>query len=226
MEKLLLAHVSYSGRLPVIRSHPTDHLLVGYATGVLPAPAGLVIAAHAEACRACDARIRQIEQVNGDLLASLPKASLAPDALARILDKIERVPLETKRQPTPSSADVPIPAAVARFGLAPRRWINPSLWIAHVRAPRADGWRAYLVGGAPNARIPAHTHNGMELISVLLGAYRDGQTYSQGDFAQKERGTEHTQQVGPHEACVCLVASGAPARWRGAAKFIAPLIDI
>ena len=210
----------------MIRSHPTDQLLVDYATGVLPAPPGLVIAAHAETCRACNARIRQIEQVNGDLLASLPESSLAPDALAQILDRIQHVPLESARRPSPWSADIPIPEAVARFGLAPRRWINPSLWISHVRGPRAGGWRTYFVGGAPNARIPAHTHNGVELISVLQGAYHDGQTYSQGDFAQKDRGTEHTQQVGPHGACICLVASRAPARWRGAAKFIAPLFYI
>lgn len=210
----------------MIRSHPSEQLLTGYATGELPAAPGLVVAAHSETCRVCNARIRQIEEVSGDLLSSLPEEKLAPDALARMLDRIEHAPLEMEPSPEPWTAGIAIPTAVARFGLAHRRWLKPGLWIAHVRVPRAGGWRAYLVGGEANARVPAHTHNGLELISVLQGAYHDDRRHSQGDFAQANRGAQHSQQVTADGPCVCLVATSAPARWRGAAKFIAPLFDL
>lgn len=208
-------------------NHPSADLIAAYATGNLPALAGVTVAVHAETCDACRWRIGRIEAGCGELLASLDGSRLAEDALEQVLIRIEHTP-----PPAAMPGDLPwllnvaLPEAVARIGIGPPRWLKSGVRIAHVGASPGDGWRAYIVRADANTVFPIHEHPGTELVSVLLGAFHDGRDYQAGDFAQSEKGTAHRQQVTPDGPCIALVAAEAPARWYGPAKLIARLHGI
>lgn len=209
------------------KGHPSTDLITSYATGGLPAAPSLTVAVHAETCPECEGRIAKVEQEYGELLSGLPDSDLSPSALDRILKRIEEDSPEIAAQLEVSRlGDARLPAALAGFDLTLRRWLMPGVWVSHVRAPRTERWRAYLVRAEANAALPTHAHRGLELISVLQGAYDDGRRYAAGDFVQYAASTEHRQQVTQDGPCLALVAAQRPARWRGTAKFIAPMFGI
>ena len=76
----------------VIRHHPSEATLVGYAAGVLWKAARPVVAAHLARCPDCRARLELAEAVGGLLLDALPPAPLAPDALRRAMERLDDEP--------------------------------------------------------------------------------------------------------------------------------------
>ena len=70
--------------------HPSEHLLVEHAAGRLAPGQDLVVAAHVANCETCRAEVRLGETVGGALLDTLLPETMAPDALARALARIER----------------------------------------------------------------------------------------------------------------------------------------
>lgn len=60
----------------------------------------------------------------------------------------------------------------------------------------------------PKAKLPEHTHEGMELTLVLRGAFEDrGQVYRRGDVALADDDIEHAPEVIGEDVCICLAAS-------------------
>jgi putative transcriptional regulator len=59
--------------------------------------------------------------------------------------------------------------------------------------------------------VPRHSHRGRELVCVLKGAYRDGETlHRPGDFACSDEAVDHRPQITTDGECVCLVAAEGP----------------
>ena len=72
--------------------HPSEDVLLGYATGRLAKGMSLVVEVHMGACAACRAEVEAFEAVGGALLDSLAPVEMEPDALARALARIETRP--------------------------------------------------------------------------------------------------------------------------------------
>ena len=163
----------------------------------------------------------------GRLLESLDGAGLAEDALDQTLHRIEDAPVRPEKpQDLQWLLHLALPNAVVRYGIGRPRWLWPGVCISHIGVRGGDGWRAYLVRADANTTFPMHEHAGMELISVLLGAFHDGADYRAGDFAQHDAGTSHRQRVTLDGPCIALVAAETPARWRGAARVLGPLYGV
>jgi putative transcriptional regulator len=182
------------------RHHPSQDILTGYAAGALEPGFGLVVGAHIETCRACQAKLAALEAMSGAALNALPEAEMSVDALDRVLARLDDPPALV-----PTLAPKPL---LDRLTLRPRKWIAPGVWVAAVDTPHAPGDRVYLLSVAPGAPTARHEHTGAEFCTVLKGAYRDEiGLFEAGDFAAAADGLNHQPVVAGAEACICLFAT-------------------
>ncbi|HEY5290156.1 MAG TPA: cupin domain-containing protein, partial [Caulobacteraceae bacterium] len=108
-----------------------------------------------------------------------------------------------------------------------RRWAAPGVRVATVtRGPGKA--RTYLLSVASGMSVPRHRHEGVELVTVLKGAYSDrGDIHAPGDFAENDEAVDHRPTVTSDEECVCLICADAPLialDWVG--KVFQPLVRI
>jgi len=182
------------------RHHPSADVLAAYAGGALEPGFGLVVGAHVEVCAACRANVLGYEAASGAALRDLPQTDVAPDALARVMAKLEQ-------------ASAAIPAVdsrplLQRLPLKPRKWITPGVWVAAVDTPHAPNNRVYLLSVKPGMPTARHEHSGAEFCTVLTGAYTDELgTFSAGDFAATDEDVNHQPVVQGDEDCICLFAT-------------------
>jgi putative transcriptional regulator len=183
--------------------------MAAYAAGTLPEGLAMVVATHLSFCPDCRALSRGMEAAGGVILADLPPASMAADALTRVLLRAE-----AQSAPGAASGATPLPP-VRHTGLpAPLdrcdfgRWwpVAPGLrW----RPMRVTGraW-AGLLAVAPGRTLPRHGHDGLELACVLRGSFVDGSgRYAVGDIAEPEADHDDPPRVDSAEPCVCVIAS-------------------
>lgn len=208
--------------------HPSPDWLIEHATGALAPGKDLVIAAHVAVCRACRDETRMAEAVGGALIESLEPAEMGEDALARALASIE-----SRSQESPAARASVRPDWIAFSSPAVetawkrRRWAAPGVWVAPVfRGPGTA--RTYLLRVAAGMSVPRHRHDGVELVTVLEGAYDDrGDIHAPGDFAANDETVDHRPTVTRDGECVCLINTDAPLialDWVG--KVFQPIVRI
>ncbi len=203
-----------------IRHHPTDALLIGYATGALPEAFDLVVATHISMCDDCRAKLAAYEALGGAVLDEAEGVALSDDCLAATLRLISDSPSE----PAPSAAPRPrrrgiFPAPLADYvggGEEAVKWRPAGMGVRQAILPTAKDARVRLLSIPPGAAIPDHGHRGLELTLVLKGAFRDdGVIYRPGDVEVADETTEHTPVAEPGETCICLAATDARLKFSG-----------
>jgi len=191
-----------------INHHPSEALLVDYASGAMGAAQALVLAAHVHACPRCRAEVEALEGVGGALLEGLPDEALSEDALEQVLARLEQpapppAPVVTTTQPADWIRVSPEVAEAAKR----KRWLAPGVWVAPIDTGTEGGPLSYLLGVGARLRMPVHTHRGCELTLVLKGAFRDGrEVYAAGDLAEADDDIQHSPAIMGQGECVCLVA--------------------
>jgi putative transcriptional regulator len=191
------------------RRHPADAILAAYASGALSPGFDLVTAAHLERCAACRRTVRLFEAAGGEMLTEAPASEVAPDALARLMARIDGPPEE--------SGPIDRRPLHERLPVKPRRWLAPGVWVQAVDVPHATGDRVYFV------RLPAglkgfrHGHNGAEFTTVISGALNDGgEILRPGDFIEHDADHVHQPVIEPDDGgCLCLAATEGPLRTSG-----------
>jgi putative transcriptional regulator len=207
--------------------HPSPERLLEFAAGSLQPGRRLVVHAHVFACGACARQTRLAEAVGGALLETLPPAEMRSDALARALARIETAAPGAPPAPPRGPGDwIEVPAEVAAAARR-RRWTAPGVWVAPMAGgPRGE--RSYLLRVGARMSVPRHTHEGVEMVCILKGAFVDrGVTYAAGDFIESDEEIEHSPMTTSQGECVCLVAAdGAlvPLDWVG--RLFQPLVRI
>ena len=217
--------------------HAAEATLVCHAAGGLDEASRAVVATHLYACPHCREVARLAEAVGGQLLDGLAPASLAPDALAHALARLDRpAPPAPPAPPADSAAlgDIALPPSLLRYarrpgGLGRWRWVAPG--IRHIRllpepgAPR-DGSTLYLLKLAPGSKVPEHGHRGHETVCVLAGSYSDRLgRFGPGDLAEADAEVVHQPVADAGQDCICLIATTAPLRFHGrAARLLQPVL--
>lgn len=195
--------------------HPTEALLIGYATGDLPTAAGLPISAHLDVCPSCRAEVRRVTELCGAMLADEAAPDLSHGVLDAVMARLDEVEVVETPQRRKNPTGIQLPRAVAALGVDRRRWFGPGAWVAHTQASRAHGWRSFLLRLPAGGRLPVHHHEGEELTFVIQGRFTDGSDwYGPGDIALGTGPTPHGLRVSDDEHCICLVASQGRMRWR------------
>lgn len=202
-----------------IKHHPSEALLVDYASGAMGQAQSLVIAAHVHACPACREQVAAAEAMGGALLESLPDAGLSTGALDRALARLEQPapePTPIARAPVPQPADwIKVPREVSEAARR-KRWVAPGVWVAPIYAdakgrPEKGKPLSYLLRVGAGMRMPQHTHNGCELTLILKGAFADGdEVFRPGDVAETDDSIQHSPHITVDGECVCLVACDNP----------------
>jgi len=205
--------------------HPSTETLIAHASGHHDPALRVVLEAHLDLCPSCRAELAASAAPGGWLLAgaTAPAAPARGRAADPLWEKLEaRLGEEASAVPAPLPLSVPLPVA-ARLELQPGakrlRWWRPLLRgarLAILQEDRATGVRlaiAHMPGGKV---FPRHRHVGFEHAVVLAGGYEDERgSFTAGDFAIYEPGSEH----GPHtldgDDCWILFRIDAPVRFRG-----------
>ena len=198
-----------------IKHHPSDALIVDYASGAMGPGQSMVMAAHVHACAECRDRVEAAEAAGGALLEDLNATPLSPDALDRALASLDAAPVERpgsdvsppmRTRATQPADWIRVPPEVAEAERR-KRWVAPGVWVAPVDTGAQGGPLTYLLRVGQRMRMPQHTHAGCELTLVLKGAFVDGQDrYGPGDVSEADDAVEHSPSILQGEECVCLVA--------------------
>ena len=181
------------------RHHPSNDALAAYASGALEAGFGLVLAAHLEGCAQCRGAVGAFEAASGQALEHLANSELAPDALSRVLARLDTPPKPAKLDTRP---------LIERLPLKEKKWIAPGSWVAAVDTPHAPENRVYLLNVPAGGLTARHSHTGAEFCTVLKGAYRDKLgVFAAGDFAEVHGDFDHKPVVEGDGDCLCLFAT-------------------
>ena len=225
------------------RRHPSDAMLLAYASGSLGHAHRIVVATQALNCATCRSAIHLAERVGGLLLDDLASATLRSDALKLCLAQLRTPEFFPDTSPSTRATtkkglfqalqvgDVALPETLQ--GLLPEnlRWLAPG--IRHATLFQDDRGTLHLIRVRPNVALPAHMHCGLELTCVLKGSFHDGGgQYLEGDLCEigdeaEEQGSSYEHQVtaDPSGDCVCIMAISGRMRFRSwVARLLKPLL--
>lgn len=200
--------------------HPSDDLLMQYASGALPQGLALFVATHLNYCAECRDEVRTAELIGGALLAdddgAMPAAERLNGHAVEIL--IDRAASE----PMPSFAcaagpvDVPVPLrnyVGPSFGALKWRTLWPGVQSFSLRGLTDEG-QVNLIRLRPGMAMPDHTHAGEEHTLVLQGAFEDETgRYGVGDVAIADESLRHRPVADGAGPCLCLYVVDAPLRF-------------
>jgi putative transcriptional regulator len=200
--------------------HPSDDLLLEYASGAQREPVALLIATHLALCPPCRSECRGLEAIGGALLEQTGPDALAEGSFSRLLAR-----LDDPAQPVAPGPSAP-PGETSPLPEPLRGYVGGSLerlsWrrlgpIAEARLlPRFAGFTTRLVRVRPGAAIPAHTHDGSEITLVVEGGFTDPSGhYLRGDVAYADGAVDHRPLADADGDCICLVVTDAPLRLTG-----------
>ena len=205
--------------------HPSDSCLVEFAAGTLDRATAIAVSAHLHYCKACRARVNNLEQIGGALMYNVEPVPVTTsfDSLMNAIDELDQEPKAAMACSEPQNTN-----ALPHDSLPPV--------ISHLMSQQTLSWRkvtrhlqtACLVTGqkeaevslqkiCAGAKVPAHDHRGIELTLVLQGSFSDDQgLYQPGDFLLKNPGEVHQPHACSNEDCLCLTVQNAPIRMTGA----------
>lgn len=221
--------------------HPDDSLLIEYAAGTLSAGLSVAVSVHLEYCPCC---MKKLERLNSVAASLFEQSELVRQSLKRpaqndaikgdseLLDAIfDRIDVEQASRVGSAKITVTPPQPVcnkSRLGALPSK-VNKLLnyspdklkWRAHgrnvtsARLSQYDGLNSSLIRIKRNAKIPHHTHNGVEYTVVLEGSFSDEDgIYRQGDFITRTEKDYHAPVATANSDCLCLVVMDAPLKFK------------
>jgi putative transcriptional regulator len=200
--------------------HPiADEFLLDHASGAASAPVSLLVASHLTLNPAARRNYRRFEALGGVMLERIEPAATAPDALSRLMARLDG-PAET--MPAADAHIVPgLPAPLGRYvadgvDALPWRQVTKGVEEAMLAVNGAGGEKATLLRIAAGRAIPKHTHRGIEMTLVLDGAYDDeAGHYDRGDVSVADGRIEHQPVAASARDCLCLVVASSPIRLTG-----------
>ncbi len=219
-----------------ITHHPSEELLLDYATGALGEAWSLAVATHLALCPVCRQTVTEMEAIGAGLMARLETEPVADDAFTDVLERID-APLAP---PAPAPAPPPVRAAGTKpllpqplrdyvgGDVAHLNWQRLGLGAYQKLIPTAGGSTARLLRIPAGQPVPEHGHRGLELTLVLDGAFSD-QTgyYGAGDFQEADDNLQHQPHAAPDTDCICLAVTEAPLKFKDlSVRLVQPLLGI
>ncbi|WP_241971692.1 ChrR family anti-sigma-E factor [Aliidiomarina sanyensis] len=215
-----------------IKFHPSEELLVGYASGDLNPALTVVVGTHIDMCPRCRSVAEDIQNhmatrelhqsaplAEPDLNSMLEHIMASESPIVRSAKVHEQVSLEGKVFKVPRS----LGRHVDRLG--PWSHMPGGLWRAPLELD-ADS-RMNLIYMQENASLPEHTHRGSEATLVLNGVFNDEHDeYRDGDFIFLDEHKHHSPQT-TDEDCLTLAYLDAPLQFTsGLARLLNPFSSL
>jgi len=189
-----------------IAYHPSEELLMQFASGAVKAPFDIPLRAHIDACVLCRKEAAVWEGVGGALLETVTPVAMTDGALESVLGTLERERDRPRRKTAPRASA--LPAALQRFRPGIEFPIGPGIYKRNLwKAPRGTG-RAFLLRAKPGLALPHHGHSGVEVTYVVSGGYSDELGhYTPGDFFTADDSVSHQPRVDDDGECTLLIAT-------------------
>ncbi|MFE3836538.1 ChrR family anti-sigma-E factor [Pseudogemmobacter sonorensis] len=194
-----------------ITHHIPDDLLRAYASGNLPEPFAVVVAAHVSLCDECRAMAEAQDMVGGALLDRQAEVALSQGARARLMAALDHAPPPA---PGPRASGIfPAPVMQVLDGHPPQwRMLGGGIRQQILSADRTGSLRLLYI--PPGRAVPEHGHRGLELTLVLQGSFSDSEgRFGRGDVECAHDEIDHQPIAGQGEPCICLAATDAPLRF-------------
>lgn len=219
----------------LVTKHPSNDLLLDYATGALTPAMCLAVSTHMHYCEECRDRYSELTAVGGDLLESTPPVDLSLDALDQVLSRLDEEQTVMPHHPEPNRTKLPEDEArLPEFilNLLPEngaKWkmLSPALRVSRIPVGE-ERYELALHKIKAGGKVPAHDHKGLEVTVVLQGSFSDGDgIYHEGDFLLRQPGEQHRPTASQNNPCICLSVSEAPIRLTGPIKrLMNPLFSV
>lgn len=223
-------------RAPEPDHHPSEELLMDYASGGLSEAWSLGIATHLALCPACRKSLARMEAIGGGLLEGVNPSAVSANTRDAVMAALDEPPgtVETAEiSPVPRvKPDTVLPEPLWRYlggDVDAIEWTRLGLGAYQCVVPTGDpGVSARLLRIPAGRPVPEHTHRGLELTVVLQGAFTDHSgRYARGDFEEADEQVFHQPWAAKGEDCICLAITDAPLRFSGiVARIAQPFIGI
>jgi putative transcriptional regulator len=197
--------------MTTITHHTPDAMLAAYASGCLPQPYALVVAAHVSLCLACRVAFEAHQSVGGAVLDAFGEKGVTDGLKSRVLAQLDTpfVPVPTYQR----SGVYPGPVIEALKGKLPR-WKSMGMGMRQSILSSGREGSVRLLYIPPGQAVPDHSHNGLELTLVLQGSFSDETgRFGVGDLEVGDQELEHTPVSDIEAPCICLAATDAPLRF-------------
>jgi putative transcriptional regulator len=215
-----------------INHHLDPATIMSFAAGTIGEALGFVAASHIAWCPECRAALQEAESLGGEIFAGLAPETVSAGCRARTLGRLDDAPLAPPLQSRQPRVGVPMPLQRLLGGaaLSEVNWKSKAPGLALHDLPLSPGAKGklLLMRIAPGKAMPAHGHGGEEMTLILEGAYNDSLgRFAKGDVADLDDHIEHKPIVETGMACICLVATEAPTRFKSwPARLAQPFIGI
>ena len=197
--------------MSAIHHHTPDALLAAYATGSLPLPFAVVVAAHTSLCTRCRSVYEAHQVAGGVVLETGSRTDVSGDLKTRTLDLLD-APMVTEAS-YERAGILPGPVMQALKGKPPR-WKPIGMGVRQSIISSGNAGSVRLLSIPPGQAVPDHSHHGLELTLVLQGSFSDETgRYGVGDLEVADDTLEHTPIACEGEPCICLAATDAPLRF-------------
>lgn len=217
----------------MIRFHPTNQSLVGFAEGLISPSEGLFVSAHCDMCQHCAIKVRALMDASAEQTFDEECQLEMDNALGNIFDAIvSRPPSSLKQKVAPTKTilsvdgrEFELPNSLHRFASQVSDWTHlvGKLW----QAPVAIGGKnlANFIYMEQGGGVPEHTHLGRELTLVINGSFADELNhYESGDFLTFDHNVTHTPTSHANNGCLVFSVIDEPLQFTsGWAKLINPL---
>ena len=197
-----------------------SELLAAYAAGETSPGLSLLCATQLSIDPQGAAFVSMAEEVAGQALRDeSPEAVMDLDAMMARLDEPESEPGPLRAAPAAGPPGATLPSVLRSMAGGdvddvPWRFRLPGL-SEHVVADYS-GEKVSLIRGRPGARVPQHTHRGVEATLVLKGALKDGErVLGRGDVSVCGDEHDHHPQVVGDGVCYCLIVVDGGLRFTG-----------
>ena len=192
----------------VARHHISDGMLAAYASGNLPHPFALVVAAHVSMCEDCRVALEAHQTVGGAVLETTElvnvSSELKNNILALLDDPVVATPVFR------SSGVYPEPVMEVLKGQQPQ-WKKLGAGVKQSILSNDEQGSVRLLYIPAGQAVPDHSHGGLELTLVLQGSFSDETGhYGVGDVEVADENLDHTPIANAGPDCICLAATDAP----------------
>ncbi|WP_143870181.1 ChrR family anti-sigma-E factor [Catenovulum sediminis] len=224
----------------MIKFHPSERLLRGFAAGELSSGINLAVATHVEYCQCCSETVAAIEDELAFDLCKLDDEIQSPfdDMLTSILSASDETAVLAKDAFTTDKRESFVQIDGKKFKL-PRtvqrkmerqegqNWRN----LAGIHSSALgdfDEYRASLIYIEPGVQVPMHKHKSIEMTVVLAGSLSDEQgVYKPGDFIVLDNNIEHSPKTQQSQCCLCLTVMDAPIQFtQGISRLLNPIAHL
>lgn len=217
-------------------NHPDDMALMDYAAGSLSVPQALAVAVHLCFCHECRCLVKNFNHLGGALLDTLTPASTDDKAFDSLMASLENQPaaVQESRHTETDVADKSttlftnpllryLPTSIENLP-----WQRQTKEISHfdlTSLVNVKGFRVALQKIKAGAKIPHHTHKGVEYTVLLSGGFSDEMgVYHTGDFVVRDASHHHSPVALQNEDCICLTVLSAPLKFTGWYRVLNPFM--